>query len=201
MTLDEMIPGYRGRRAIYRLDDRAMTIMKETWPLISPHLERVIDAFLTEARGVSIMADAIASNISSIKSLEINHFTSLLSGELDAGYGDLCRKTVNEEAAMGLDARIRSSAGNYVLTAAIKEIAIKYRRFPMDIAARSCVVSQLIGFDIANAMSLHTESATLAAQARRNFIDRAIEDFSRTIEGVVEPRTRQRRLCPSLVPR
>ena len=162
-----------------------MTIMRETWPLVSQHLERVIDAFLTEASSVSIMADAITSNLCSIKTLEMNHFTSLLSGELGADYADLCRRTVKEEAAMGLDARIRSSAGNHVLTAAIKEISRKYRFFPGDIAARSCAVSQVIGFDIANAMSLHTEAAALTAQARRNFIDRAIADFSQTIEGVV----------------
>jgi methyl-accepting chemotaxis protein len=185
MTPNELIPGYPGRRVIYRLDDRAMTIMRHTWPLISQHLDRVIDDFLTEASGVSIMADAISSNLCSIKTLEMNHFTSLLSGELGADYADLCRKTVNAEAAMGLDARIRSSAGNHVLTASIKEISRKYRFFPGEIATRSCVVSQVIGFDIANAMSLHTEAAALAAQARRNFIDGAIGGFSQTIEGVV----------------
>jgi hypothetical protein len=38
MATMELIEGYQGRRALYRLDDRAMSIMKETWPLISPAL-------------------------------------------------------------------------------------------------------------------------------------------------------------------
>jgi methyl-accepting chemotaxis protein len=185
MATMELIEGYQGRRALYRLDDRAMSIMKETWPLISPQVEPAIDRFLFESANVPLMADAIARNLSTIKKLEITHFESLLGGDIGNLYVELCRTTVKEEAAVGLDARIRSSAGNHVLTAAIRAISRKFRFAPAKISERCCVVSQVIGFDIANAMSLHKEAAELSSHARRHFIDQAIAGFSGTIEDVV----------------
>jgi len=181
----ELIIGYQGRRAIYRLDDRAINLMKEIWPVVSGHLESVIDKFLIEASEVSLMADAVAQTFSSLKKLEMTHYETLLSGDFGKVYIDLCRKTVNDEAAMGLDARIRSSAGNHVLTGAIRAISQKYRFSPVKIAERCCVVSEAIGFDIANAMTLHLEAAESAAQARRQLIDGAVADFSEAIEEVV----------------
>ena len=47
-------------------------------------------------------------------------------------------------------------------------------------------MSQVIGFDIANAMTLHMEAAEFAMQTRRNIIDRAIADFSGATEDVVQ---------------
>jgi methyl-accepting chemotaxis protein len=185
MARSEPIQGYQGRLTIYRLDDRTLSIIRETWPVISGHLEAVIDNFLVCSKGIPLMADAITHNLSALKALEMSHFTSLLSGDLGDDYVELCRKTVKEEAAMGLDARIRSSAGNHVLTGAINAISSKYRFFPAKIAERCCVLSQVIGFDVANAMTLHMEAAESAAQARRRFIDRAIADFSGATEDVV----------------
>jgi methyl-accepting chemotaxis protein len=185
MAMDELIEGYQGRRVIYRLDDRAADILKQTWPVISVCLEVVIEKFLIEARDVSLMAGAIARNSNALKQLEMAHFEALLSGDLGKHYVDLCRKTVRDEAAMGLDARIRSSAGNHVLTGAIRAISRKYRLSPASMAERCCVLSQVIGFDIANAMTLHLERTEAAAQARRQFIDGAIADFSVAIEEVV----------------
>jgi methyl-accepting chemotaxis protein len=153
--------------------------------VISRHLETVIDHFLVCSRGIPLMADAITHNLAALKALEMSHFKSLLSGDLGDGYVELCRKTVKEEAAMGLDARIRSSAGNHVLTGAIRAVSSKYRFFPATMAQRCCVLSQVIGFDVANAMTLHMEAAEAAAQARRKFIDKAIADFSGATEDVV----------------
>lgn len=185
MARSEPIQGYQGRLTIYRLDDRTLGIIRETWPVISRHLETVIDHFLVCSRGIPLMADAITHNLAALKALEMSHFKSLLSGDLGDGYVELCRKTVKEEAAMGLDARIRSSAGNHVLTGAIRAVSSKYRIFPAKIAERCCVLSQVIGFDVANAMTLHMEAAESATQARRQFIDEAIADFSGATEDVV----------------
>jgi hypothetical protein len=105
MARSEPIQGYQGRLTIYRLDDRTLSIIRETWPVISGHLEAVIDNFLVCSKGIPLMADAITHNLSALKALEMSHFTSLLSGDLGDDYVELCRKTVKEEAAMGLDAR------------------------------------------------------------------------------------------------
>ena len=65
-------------------------------------------------------------------------------------------------------------------------IARIHRFFADKIAERCALISRLIGFDVANAMSLHREAAENAAQLRRQFIDRAIADFAGAIENVIK---------------
>ena len=100
MAAEDLIEGYRGRRAHYRLDDRATNVMKEVWPLISPQLESVIDDFLVGLVRLPEIGDVIARNANDLKKLEVAHFELLLTGRLDDDYVASCRKTVSEEAAM-----------------------------------------------------------------------------------------------------
>ena len=110
----------------------------------------------------------------------------MLGGNLDHRYAELCRHTVEREAAIGLDARIRSSSGNFVQRAAFDALARKHRFAPTRLAERSKVVSQVISFDVANAMTLHRQAAEKAAHARRGEIDAAIGDFDGAIGEIVE---------------
>jgi methyl-accepting chemotaxis protein len=93
---------------------------------------------------------------------------------------------VEREAAIGLDARIRSSAGNFVLRAALDALARAHRFSPRKLAERGKIVSQVISFDVANAMTLHRQAAERAAHARRGEIDAAIADFDGAIGEIIE---------------
>ena len=74
-------------------------------------------------------------------------------------YFESCQETVEQEAALGFDARLRSTAGNYVLRAAIDALARKHRFAPGKLAEGTKLLSQAIAFDVANAMTLHREEA------------------------------------------
>jgi len=60
----------------------------------------------------------------------VAHLKALLSEELNGGYIVSCRKTVEQEAAIGFDARLRSTARNYPLRDAIDAPVRKHRVFP-----------------------------------------------------------------------
>ena len=121
-----------------------------------------------------------------IKKLEAAHFQALLQGQLDQGYAELCRRTVEQEAALGLDARMRSTAGSYVLKPAFDALARKHRFSPAWSAAQARAVSQAISFDVANAMTLHRQAAEQAVLARRSMIDLAIGDFAGAIGDAID---------------
>jgi len=110
----------------------------------------------------------------------------LLGGDLDRRYAESCRRTVEREAEIGLDARIRSSAGNTVLRGALDALARAHRFSPANLAERAKVVSQVISFDVANAMTLHRQAAERAAHSRRDAIDAAIAEFDGAIGEVIE---------------
>lgn len=132
------------------------------------------------------MAAVVVQNRDLIKKLEVSHLRALLSGELDDRYFESCQKTVEQEAALGFDARLRNTAGNFVLRAAMDALARKHRFSPRKLAESTKLISQVITFDIANAMTLHREAAEKAVQIRRKEIDAAIGEFAGTIGEVLK---------------
>jgi Methyl-accepting chemotaxis protein (MCP) signalling domain len=118
MASTETIPGFRDRLALYGIDDRTRSLLAEAWPAIAPGLERAIHEILQAVSGLPRVGDAVAGNRDMVKELEVAHFQALLQGRLDQRYAESCRQTVEQEAALGLDARMRSTAGSYVLKAA-----------------------------------------------------------------------------------
>jgi methyl-accepting chemotaxis protein len=186
MASTDLVQAFEARLALYSLDDRARRLARETWPLIEPNLERAIDEILSAVGALPRLGEIVMRNRDFLKKLEVTHFRALLGGDLDGGYAESCRHTVEQEAALGFDARIRSTAGNYVLKAAFDAIARKYRFSPAKVAERGRAISQVIGFDVATAMTLHRQAAEGAALTRRSTIDGAITDFAGAIGEVVE---------------
>ena len=153
--------------------------------MIAPNLNRAIDEILSVLTLLPQVGEIARRNREVIKKLEVAHFTALFGGDLDERYAESCRRTVEQEAALGFDARIRSTAGNYALKAALDALARRYRFSSAKAVEYGKVVSQVIGFDVANAMTLHRQAAEQAALARRGAIDGAIADFDVAIGEVV----------------
>jgi methyl-accepting chemotaxis protein len=182
----DQVPAFDARLALYSLDDRARAVMTETWPILAPGLSRAIDDILTAVQELPLVRDVVVANRKFLKKLELEHFRALLGGKLDESYAESCRHTVEQEAALGFDARMRSTAGNYVLRSALHALARKYRFSSAKLADRARIISQVISFDVANAMSLHRQAAEEAASARRGTIDLAIGEFAGAIGDIIE---------------
>jgi len=73
-----------------------------------------------------------------------------------------------------------------VLRGALDALARAHRFSPAKLAERAKVVSQVISFDVANAMTLHRQAAERAAHSRRDAIDAAIAEFDGAIGEVIE---------------
>jgi methyl-accepting chemotaxis protein len=186
MAPTELLQGFEVRRQVFSLDERALALMRETWPLIAPRLDATVDQILAAAEYLPLLRDRIVTHRDLIKRLERAHFEALLGGNLDDRYIESCRRTVDEEKGIGFDARFRSTAGNLVLRASLETLARTYWYSPAKLVARANVVSQFIAFDVSNAMSLHRAAAEEAANDRRTAIDRAITDFAGVSGEVIE---------------
>jgi methyl-accepting chemotaxis protein len=182
----EPIPDYEARLAMHRIDDHTRAVLAATWPVLAPHLERTIDEVLVAIMGLPKIGEVVARNKDTIKKLEVAHFQSLLGGNLDRNYAESCRQTVQREAEMGLDARIRSTSGSFVIQMSLDALARKHRFSSMKLVERGRIIAKVISFDVSNAMTLHRQAAEHAAQARRGAIDAAIADFDAAIGEVIE---------------
>jgi len=182
----QLIQGVESRYALYDLDAPARRAIKELWPTIAPELAKAVEAILNATAKLPKVGALVAQNRDLIEQLELSHLEAVLSGELDAAYFESCQRTVSQEAALGFDARLRSTAGNYVLRAALGALARKYWYSPAKLAESATLVSQVLAFDVANAMTLHREAAEKAADARRKTIDDAIGEFAGAIGEVLQ---------------
>jgi methyl-accepting chemotaxis protein len=181
----ESVPAFEARMAMHRIDDRVRSILAETWPLLAPHLERTIDGVLTAVIELPAIGKVAARNKEIIKRLEVAHFQALLGGKLDRHYAESCRRTVEKEAEIGLDARFRSTSGSFVIQMSLDLLARKHRLSSAKVAERGKAVAKVVSFDVSNAMTLHRRTAEQAALARRNAIDAAIADFDAAIGAVI----------------
>ena len=186
MSQSESIRGVAHRYALYELDAQARNSIKHMWPTVAPHLDKAVDGILDAASGLPNIAAAVAQHRARMKQLELAHLEALLSGDLGNSYFESCQKTVEQESALGFDARFRSTAGNYVLRAAIDALARKHRFSPRKVAEGAKLMSQAIAFDVANAVTLHREAAEKARETRREEIDDAIAEFAGAIGEVLE---------------
>jgi methyl-accepting chemotaxis protein len=182
----EPIPVFEARLAMHRIDERTRSVLAATWPVLAPHLERTIDEVLVAIMGLPKIGEMVAQNKDTIKKLEVAHFQALLGGNLDRHYAESCQQTVQREAEMGLDARIRSTSGSFVVQMSLDVLARKHRLFSAKLAERGRIIAKVISFDVSNAMTLHRQAADHAAQARRGAIDAAIADFDAAIGEVIE---------------
>ena len=182
----QIIQGVESRYALYELDAPARSAVKLLWPVVAPVLETAVEAILNATAGMPKIGAIVLQNRELIKRLELSHLEALLNGELDDAYFVSCQKTVSQEAALGFDARLRSTAGNYVLRASLDALARKHRYSSAKLAKSGKLLSQVLAFDVANAMTLHREAAEKAADVRRKAIDEAIGDFAAAIGEVLQ---------------
>ena len=185
MAPDELIHGVESRYSLYELDVQARSAIKSLWPIVAPHVDKAVDAIIDAAAKLPHISSTVLQHRALIKKLEISHLEALLSSDLDTRYFESCRKTVEQEAALGIDARFRSTVGNYVLRAALDALARKHKFSRSKLVQDVKLLSQVLAFDVANAMTLHREATEMAAHKRRLAIDEAIADFGDAIGEVL----------------
>src|ERR1700676_3755401 len=111
MVSTEFVQAFEARLKLYSLNDRARRILAESWPVIEPRLDQAVDEILMVLRVLPRIGDIVTRNADLFKKLEVAHFRALLGGKLDGDYAVACSQTTQQEAALGLDARIRCTAG------------------------------------------------------------------------------------------
>ena len=181
------IAGVEYRYRLYELDAQARAAIKHIWPVIAPDIERAVDSILAVTRtlphlresiGTARRRDQKARNGASGSACCTAMSTSTISNPA-AGPSNTRRR-------FGIDARFRSTAGNYLLRGAMDALSRKYWYSRKKLVETTKLVSKVIAFDVANAMTLHREAAERKRQERRQVIDAAIAEFAGTVGGMLE---------------
>jgi methyl-accepting chemotaxis protein len=187
IALSQIAPELAARLTIYELDDQCRTRLAELGPIIQPHLGAALDGVIARAGCLPPELAALwHRHRDEIRRIELTQFGALLKGQFDAAYLETCRKTIEQETALGFEARARMNCGAAIARAAADVIAGKYRFSAAAAIARSNIVSQAILFDIATTSTYYLQWLEKAAATRRKTIDEAISDFDGAINGVTK---------------
>ena len=185
MARPELPPEFAPRLVSYGLDERARQHLRETLPLIEPHLDSILDELIMGASRLPHVAAIYARHSKEIREIEIDHFRTLLSGNFDVDYHENCRRTVERSTAFGLEARGRMLAATLLFVRAIGVTASRHRFSGFVVAERAKSIARAILFDIATSSTLALRAKEKAAEARRQAIDEAIGEFDSTIGEVI----------------
>ncbi|MGA2129219.1 MAG: protoglobin domain-containing protein, partial [Xanthobacteraceae bacterium] len=185
MAHADLPSGYATRLALYELDDKARAALSAGFHSMRPHLVRAVDEFVAAALKLPHVADIFSRHSDLIRRLELCHFEIFLSGRFDETYFESFRRTIEQEAAIGLDGRARIHVGNLVLKAALDAQARRHRLSGGRVASYCKIVAQAIAFDLAMTLALHQQLAGKAAQERAEAIDGAIAQFDDAIGEII----------------
>ncbi len=185
MALPHVAPQLTARLANYQLDDRARLLLREMAPLVSGCLDPAFDEVIAGAAQLVQVAPIYAQHGETIRRIETAQFRALLAADFDERYLETCRKTVDDEVALGLEGRARINCGAAVFRTALATLAKRHRFQRKALAERTRVLSQAIFLDIANTSTIYLELLDRRASARREALDLAISEFDRAIGEVI----------------
>jgi hypothetical protein len=142
MTATTPVPNFDKRRAFYEVDQRSLALLADTWSVIEPVVAGAVNKVVDKILALPYTQRTANQHRDFIKELEISHFRILLGGNVDHRCAESCRNTVEQEAARGVDARMRAGAGHFLLKAALPLLARKYCFSPAGLAERVAVLSK-----------------------------------------------------------
>ena len=185
MPLAPVDPSLAARLANYEIDDQARLMLRDMAPLVEQELNGAIERVIGGAAKLKAVATIYRNHGSDFRRIEGAQFRALLAGEFGSGYVECCRRTVEQESALGFEHRARLNCAAAVYRYAIAAMARKYRYAPSKLADRMRVLSQAIFFDLATTSTYQLQRTEQAATARRKAIDDSITDFDAAISQVI----------------
>ncbi len=160
-------------------------VLRELAPLLERELEMAIEQVIGSAARLRAVAEIYKKHGADFRRIEGSQFRALLTGDFDARYVECCRRTIEQESALGFENRARLNCAGAVYRHAVTAMARKYRFAPAKLADCMRVLSQAIFFDLATTSTFQLQRVEQAAAARRKAIDDSIADFDAAIGQVI----------------
>jgi methyl-accepting chemotaxis protein len=167
------------------IDDRARQVLRELAPLLEPCLGQAVDEVIAGASRLKQVAEVYKRHSGEFRRIEIAQYRELLKAEFGTHYLDVCRNTIDEEAALGFEGRARMNSAAAVVRTAAHLLQRKHRFSSLVLGKRMDVLAQAVFFDLATTSTFYLQRVKTAASTRRQRIDEAIGEFDGAIGGVI----------------
>lgn len=178
-------PELEARLANYGIDNSARALIRRMAPTIEQLINSAIDRVIAGAARLPHVSAVWSKNGQDFKRIERDQLRALLSANFDAAYLECCRKTIEQQTALGFESRARMNCAASLSQAAIGAFAKTYRLLG---PREECtgVLAQALLFDLATTSTFYLKWLEDVAQSRRHEIDDAISEFAGAIGQVTQ---------------
>ena len=154
-------------------------------PTVEALIDPAIDRVIAGAARLPHVSATWAKYGQDFKRIERSQLRALLSANFDAAYLDCCRKTIEQQTALGFESRARMNCAASLSQGAIVAFAKTYRLLgPREECAGA--LTQALLFDLATTSTFYLKWLEDVAQSRRQEIDDAISEFAGAIGQVTQ---------------
>jgi methyl-accepting chemotaxis protein len=171
------------RLANYGLDRTARLLLRDLRAVVDPFIDVALDKVCRGAANLPHVRALWGAHGEEIKRIEATQFRALLSASFDSSYLECCRRTIEQETALGFEARARMNCAAAVLCEAESAVRHKYRFSSFGVVCMA-VLSRAVLFDMATTSTFYLEWLSQTASARSKEIENAICNFDGTIGQV-----------------
>jgi methyl-accepting chemotaxis protein len=181
----ELPANFTTRLRLYGLGEADFVRLGRLWPKLEPALVTALDEFVVLELGNPPTRALFEAHGETIRRLELDHLSLVLSGRIDGTYVRSCRHLTAQHERLEVSARTRLFARHAVLGRLLAVLERQHRFSSSRLARAARLVGAALDFDIAMTMSLQQDAALRASESRREAIERAIGEFEPAIGSVV----------------
>ena len=177
---------FTDRLRLYALGNAEFGRLARLWPKLLPALVDALDEFVALELSNPPTRALFEAHGPTIRQLELDHLSLVLSGRIDSGYVQSCRNLAAEHGRLGVSARTRFFARHIIFRALLSVLARRHRFSGARLASAAQLTGAALDFDVAMTMSLQQDAELKASESRREVIERAIGEFEPAIGSVVK---------------
>ncbi len=176
----------RDRRLSFaRITSEDSQQLQQVWPVILPHLPRILKAFYRHVSGEPGLGRMIAGSEDRLQSAQMRHWQSLFNDGFSQGYFDNAFTIGKTHHRIGLEPRWYIAAYQFVLDELVEILALKYRFNPKGLSRALTAVNKAVFMDLDIALSTYQSASEDVIRARAKATDDAITDFRKEFETIL----------------
>ncbi len=181
-------PKFKERLSFLQLDTHALQVLQSAWPVVEPHLDRILGGFYERVFGIPKLAAIIGnrSRVEGLKKAQYKHWFNLFNAPLEAEFFEEARAIGHAHHRIGLDQQWYMGAYAYIL-GRLSEVLVSANRWRAARAAEAInVVQRAVFLDMDLALSIYHDLVQQEREAQHNRRAELIKDFDRAAKELLQ---------------
>ncbi|MDC7682411.1 globin-coupled sensor protein [Asticcacaulis sp. BYS171W] len=175
---------YAHRLAFARIAPADIMRLKTVWPVLEPHLPRILNAFYAHVKREDSLARMIGDHEDRLQRAQISHWRNLFTSGFSEAYFEQAYRIGQTHHRIGLEPRWYVAAYQFVLDEIIAVLAVHNRFRTQAMGASLTSVIKAVFLDLDIAISTYQHASEEAIRVRSRATESAIEDFRTAFDQI-----------------